>query len=133
MKLDKMIRRARRLYAKASDDTQTEEVRKVAQSRANAVEQELASLMYDPHAVSNAEIDVKRLTGLMFRKSTTPDNMQKRSDRKNEAERRLQATMLAATKIEMEARDLLDKMMGRGEEAEVQPHVEPGEAFTEST
>lgn len=109
----KIVRRAKKLYARSQDESAPSQARIEANLKAKNLEMELASLLFDPHMVSNAEIEVRRWKQLLARKSTDDSNRDKRKRRLHAAELALNGAMAFSAELEANARKVLDNLMGR--------------------
>lgn len=114
--VQKLIRRARKLEEKSRNvETQPQE-RALLLSKVNGLEQEIATLIFDPHIVGNSELEQRRTEQLLKRKSTTPVNRAKRQRKADEARLALSNAMLEAAKVNENARKIIDMLMGRAVE-----------------
>ena len=109
----KIVRKARKLYGRAQDENASPRARVEANFKAKNLEMELATLLFDPHMVSNAEIEVRRLKALLARKSTDASNRDKRKRKLHAAELALNGAMAFSAELEANARKILDNLMGR--------------------
>lgn len=111
--LEKLIRNAVKFAKRADDEKLTTQQRAKSRERANLLEQELAIRIFNKHAVTNAEIDVKRSKEHLARRSTGPRNKVKRQEAVHAAELKLSEAMVESSTIEKRAREFLDELMGR--------------------
>jgi uncharacterized membrane protein YqiK len=111
--LEKLIRNAVKFAKRADDEKLTPQERAKFREKANLFEQELAIRIFNRHAVSNAEIDVKRANKLLARRTTGPRNLVKRQEALRAAELKLSEAMVESSTIEKRAREFLDELMGR--------------------
>lgn len=93
-------------------------------SNVNKLEQEIASLIFNPHAVSQAEVESKRCEQLLKRRSTTSANRPYRENSAKIARQNAVSAIQHATRVEENARQIIDSLMGREAKQTTQEKVE---------
>ncbi len=114
--LNKLIRTAKKNDARANDENLDSVTRATAALKRDNAERAAFGILYDPHAVRNAQIEADRLKQLAGRKSTQrlPEKARlKRESAADAARQEFQSLAAQADKLEPQAREIIEIWMGR--------------------
>ena len=111
--IEKLVRKARKLEFIAADEKTDSRIARKSESRQREIENTILGLLVDPHAASNASIEVTRCEQLLARKSTNSRNRSKRQRMLREAKMQFSRVSVDLNIMKTDAKDVLDVMMGR--------------------
>lgn len=110
--IQKMVRKVRKYESLSKDDSQPSEKRNQAALKSSALQEELISLVFNPHEVQNADIESKRALELFHRKSTDSSNHAKRQRKVDETRIAVGTAMANSANLDDLAKEFISKVMG---------------------